>query len=71
MEQALARLTGKPVDLLNFEEVRRRLRAESLPQRVLKEIPLAAIVGSVGRPQDFTRDFKPRTTSDLERWTRR
>jgi len=70
MEQALARLTGKPVDLLNFEEVRRRLRAESLPQRVLKEIPLAAIVGSVGRPQDFTRDFKPRTTSDLERWTR-
>ncbi len=70
LEKVLARLTGKSVDLLDFEEVRQRLRAESLPHRVLKEIPVAAIVGSVGRPQDFTRDFKPRTTSDLERWTR-
>jgi nucleotide-binding universal stress UspA family protein len=70
LAQALARLTGKSVDLLDFEEVRQRLRAESLPQRVLKEIPVAAIVGSVGRQQDFTRDFKPRSDSNLERWTR-
>ena len=68
--QLLARLTGKSVDLLEFEEVRQRLRAENLPKRVLKEIPVAAIVGSVGRPQDFTRDFKPRADSDVMRWTR-
>lgn len=69
LEQVLARLTGKPIDLLEFEEVRQRLRAESLPKRELREIPMAAIVGSVGRPQDFTREFKPRTDSDVGRWT--
>ena len=60
LAQVLARLTGKSIDLLEFEEVRRSLRAESLPYRVLKEIPVDAIVGNVGRPHDFTRDFKPR-----------
>lgn len=70
LEQVLARLTGKPADLLEFEEVRRRLRAEALPSRELREIPLAAIVGSVGRPRDFTRDFKPRSDADATRWVR-
>ena len=69
LAQTLARLTGKSIDLLEFEEVRQRLRAECLPYRVLKEIPVVAIVGSVGRPHDFTRDFKPRTDSDVTRWT--
>jgi len=70
LQEVLARLTGKPINLLEYEEVRRRLRAnlQSLP--VLKEIPVAAIVGSVGRAQDFTRDFKPRSDSTAERWAR-
>jgi nucleotide-binding universal stress UspA family protein len=31
---------------------------------------LAAIVGSVGRYQDFTRSFMPRSDQDIERWVR-
>lgn len=67
-QEVLARLTGKPINLLEYEEVRRQLRANLQSQPVLKEIPVAAIVGSVGRSQDFTRDFKPRTDSAAQRW---
>ena len=33
-------------------------------------VPLDSIVGSVGRYEDFTRDFLPRRDSDKERWAR-
>ena len=36
----------------------------------LKEIPLDAIVGSVGRYADFTRSFLPLQDSDEARWAR-
>lgn len=68
LEQVMARLTGKPLDLLAYEEVRQQLRAESAQRRVLKEIPLDAIVGSVNRTSDFNRHFLPLRDSDVHRW---
>ena len=68
MEQLMGRLTGKPVGLLPYEEVRRKLKAESTSRRVLKDIPLDAIVGSVGRYADFSRSFYPLQDSDQHRW---
>lgn len=68
LEQLWARLTGKSIDLLDFEEVRRRLHIELTARRTLREIPIAAIVGSVGRPGDFTRDFRPLNDQDQYRW---
>lgn len=68
LEQFWARLTGKPIDLLDFEDVRQRLHMELTARRVLREIPIAAIVGSVGRPGDFTRDFLPLKDRDQTRW---
>ncbi|MFN8484297.1 MAG: universal stress protein [Anaerolineae bacterium] len=70
LEQVLAWLTGKPVDLLAYDEVRRQLRVEGSERRVLKDIPLDAIVGSVGRYADFTRRFMPLHDSDRYRWIR-
>jgi nucleotide-binding universal stress UspA family protein len=70
MEQLLARFRGEPVDLLSYEDVRRKLRARVTPWVELKEIPLDAIVGSVGRYLDFTRSFLPRHDSNQERWAR-
>lgn len=70
LEQALARLSGKPVDLLDYEDVRQKLRAVLTPQRVLKDIPIAAIVGSVGRPSEFTRGFLPGPEINPQRWAR-
>ncbi|RPI49319.1 MAG: universal stress protein, partial [Chloroflexi bacterium] len=70
MEQIVARLRGEPVDLLSYEDVRKKLRATVTPGVELKEIPLDAIVGSVGRYSDFTRSFLPRHDSNQERWAR-
>ncbi len=68
LEQIWARLTGRSIDLLDFEDIRQRLHMELTARRVLREIPIAAIVGSVGRPGDFTRDFLPLNDRDEQRW---
>jgi nucleotide-binding universal stress UspA family protein len=68
LEQIMASLTGKSVDLLSFDEVRDKLKAVGSSARGLREIPLDAIVGSVGRYTDFSRSFLPRRDSDAHRW---
>ena len=68
LERVLARLTGKSPDLLSYEAVRKQLIATSVSKQVLKDIPLDAIVGSVGRYTDFTRSFLPLRDSDKTRW---
>lgn len=70
LEAIMARLTGKLPDLLAYEDVRWKLKAKGKDRTAweLKEIPLDAIVGSVGRYNDFTRSFLPRQESDQERW---
>jgi len=68
LQEITARLTGKSTELLSYEEVARKLRAAGQAARGLREIPLDAIVGSVGRYVDFTRDFLPRQDSDEQRW---
>ncbi len=70
MQEILSRLTGRSADLLSFEEVRQKLRASVRAGIRLEEIPLEAIVGSVGRYTDFTRDFLPLVDSDEDRWAR-
>ena len=70
LEEIMASLTGKSADLLSFEEVRKKVRGIRGNRRILKDVPLDSIVGSVGRYEDFTRDFLPRRDSDAERWAR-
>jgi nucleotide-binding universal stress UspA family protein len=66
----LARIKGEPTDLLDFEEVRKRLRAQGMIERGVKQIPLDSIVGSLGRYHDFTRDFLPKQDHIKDRWAR-
>lgn len=68
--ELLARLTGQPNELLSYEEVARKLKLNVRRERGLQEIPLDAIVGSVGRYSDYTRDFLPRRDADQSRWAR-
>ncbi|WP_298819001.1 universal stress protein [uncultured Chloroflexus sp.] len=70
LEHLLARVRGRSDDLLPFEEVRQHLRAKMAGERQLREIPLTAIVGSVGRYHDFNRSFLPRRDDDWQRWSR-
>lgn len=70
MERILSRLRGKSSDLLSYEEVRQQLHALERSAEKLEDIPLDAIIGSVGRYADFTRSFLPTKESDVERWAR-
>lgn len=70
IQEALARVTGKSNALLSYDEVARKLKLRSRTERGVKNIPLDAIVGSVGRYTDFTRTFLPRFNSDRDRWAR-
>lgn len=69
LEQLRARLTGRTAELLSYDDVRRMLRAGSpVGKRELRDIPLSAIVGSVGRYKDFTRNFLPLQDGTASRW---
>ncbi len=68
--EILRRLKGQPINLLPFEEVRQHIKAQESHDRGLQRIPLDAIVGSVGRYAEFTRDFLPRGGSSRVRWAR-
>lgn len=66
----LAVISGRPTDLLPFDEVRKGLRLQHLVDRGLHEVPLDRIVGTLGRPGEFNRAFLPRDDSLKNRWDR-
>ncbi len=70
MHEVFARFTSKSDDLLSYEEVSSSLKGRKSAKQELREIPLDAIVGSVGRYKDFTRKFLPLQDSDESRWAR-
>ncbi|MEZ4657446.1 MAG: hypothetical protein R2911_07730 [Caldilineaceae bacterium] len=65
-----ALITGANTDLVRYDEVAKRLRARQQVEMGTEFVPIAKIVGSVGRYQDFTRTFLPRTNVNQERWAR-
>jgi hypothetical protein len=68
LEEIIARLTGRSAELLCYADVRQNLTATAPASRRLQDIPIDAIVGSVGRCTDFTRSFLPLKDSDRARW---
>src|SRR6476646_1616879 len=66
----IGRLIGRPSGLLSFDEVKHKLKGSISGGRRLEDVPLDAIVGSVGRYTDFNRQFLPRNDSDEQRWAR-
>jgi len=68
IQDALAFLRHDSTDLLPFETVRERLNLGEKIYRGVQTIRLDQIVGSVGRYNEFTRTFLPRTESVRRRW---
>lgn len=68
IQDLVSAITRSPSRLLAFEDVRRLLHVHEIGERGLKDIPLDKIVGSVGRYNDFTRSFLPRTSASRQRW---
>ena len=66
----LGLVTGADTDLINYDEVAKRVRARQQIEKGTEMVPLTAIVGSVGRYKDFTRTFLPRAGINQERWAR-
>jgi hypothetical protein len=70
VEQVRARLTGQSADLLCYWEVQDLLMPKASHKIGCRDVPLASIVGSVGRCGDYTRGFLPLKDSDEHRWVR-
>lgn len=70
MQEVIAHLTGTSNELLSYNEVAEKLKLNVGTGRGIQEIPIKAIVGSVGRYTDFTNSFLPRNDNDQERWAR-
>jgi nucleotide-binding universal stress UspA family protein len=68
LQQIAARLTGKSLELLSYDDVLRQLKLTGRAARGVQTIPLSSIVGTVGRCTDFTRTFLPLKSSDEQRW---
>lgn len=70
LQEVIGRFTGRSVALLSYEDVAEKLRVTGRAGRGQRTIPVDAIVGSVGRYNDFTRTFLPRVARDAQRWAR-
>ena len=58
------------IQLLCFDDLRRIPGALGRIHRGIRTVPVAQIVGSVGRCSEFDRDFMPARASVEERWKR-
>jgi hypothetical protein len=68
LRDAGSMLRGDTRPLLSFDEVRRAARLEGQSYRGLKDVPIADIRGSVGRPNDFDASFLPVKPQMRKRW---
>ncbi len=67
-QKVVCAVTRCSVDLLSFEDVRKRFQLHERSNCGLREIPLNRIRGSVGRFDDFTSTFLPLKDHMRERW---
>ena len=70
MERLWNGLTGKSNELLSYDDVSRQLKIKGRSSSGIQNVPLDAIVGSVGRYNDFTRNFLPKHGGNQVRWAR-
>lgn len=69
MQSLLRLFTHQPDEtLLSFDQVQEILRSRQELDRGTQYIPLANIIGSVGRYRDFDRAFLPLSGANFERW---
>ncbi len=64
----LDKVFGRSTDLLDFNEVKHKLRLSDERYLGRQDVPLDNIVGSVGRYRDFTRKFLPKRSVNRDRW---
>lgn len=68
IRELLKTLRKEPRELMSFDAIRRQLQLRHLTDRGLQNVPLDQIVGSLGRADEFDREFLPRREALRERW---
>lgn len=68
LQRFWAGIRGKSLDLLPYDEISAKLKAFNKVDRGLQSVRLKDIVGSVGRNEDFDRNFSPLNDADIIRW---
>lgn len=61
-------ISGSRSQLLSFDEIAQQIPFQGQYDAGVQEIEVARIMGSVGRAQDFTADFLPRSKKMRHRW---
>ncbi|HDQ34822.1 MAG TPA: hypothetical protein ENN14_00725 [Chloroflexi bacterium] len=64
----LAALTGRPNQLLAWDEVKDKLHMGGQIYRGIQQVPISQIIGSVNRYRDFDRAFLPAQEFTADRW---
>lgn len=70
LEMVASWLSGKSSEMLQYDEIRRNVQLTESAAAHLEDIPLSAIVGSVSREADFSRQLRPLNESDNIRWAK-
>lgn len=68
LHDLLAIFARRPNDLVSYHELRRRLSPDGESYRGVQTVPIAQIVGSMDRFNDFDREFLPRRRHTAGRW---
>ena len=61
-------ISGRGRELLSWQDVEDSLNPSDFADRERVSVPLDAVVGSVGRYQEFDRAFMPKLDSTAQRW---
>jgi nucleotide-binding universal stress UspA family protein/ribosome modulation factor len=68
LQRFWAGIRGKSLDLLPYDEISTKLKAFNKVDRGVQTVKIKDIVGSVGRNEDFDRNFLPLNDADIIRW---
>lgn len=68
LAQWVGRLVGRPQTLLSYEQVLPQTKVSSPQELGIQQIPIKSIVGSLGRDNDYDRQFRPLNLALRYRW---
>lgn len=66
--QLRSSLSSKKIDLINFDQLSERFDLGNAAYQGVQNIPVAKIMGSLGRYNDFIHTFLPTTENMRQRW---
>lgn len=67
-QRLLRRLQRQPIQLVPFEQARQSIEFGQQYERGIRPIPVREIVGSLGRVNEFDRDFMPTKPCVENKW---